>query len=160
MKSYDEIDTLKYTTDCEECIVDGWFCSLPIVTRDNEGKLIDNFFMYGSDFDFKTFSTPLVIFGIYSEEGKTAYKNWLPPSEVKELTLTEQPASVEEANKAFDRYKELYPLLREFAYLECNDEQKKLVQEYLVCLEIFSGPILWKFYQELFPAFFEWAQNL
>lgn len=160
MKSLMEVNETIYKTDCDECVLDGWFCSQPILTKDDNGILIDNYFSYGCYNSFKEISTPLVVFGIYADEEKTAYKNWIPQSERKEITLEEDTINVEDANRAYDRFEELYPTVRECAYSECNDEQKEAVKEYVSCLEVFSGPVVWKFYQDLFPSFFDWAKSL
>ena len=160
MKSLMEVNELIYTTDCGDCVLDGWFCSMPILTKDDNGKLIDNFFSYGCNHTFTYYSSPLAVFGIYSDEEKAAYKKRIPQSERKEFTLEANPIDTEAANRAYDRFEELYPVIRECAYSECNEEQKKAVKEYVSCLEVFSGPVVWGFYKEMFPSFFEWAESI
>lgn len=160
MKQLDDVKTIIYNTDCADCVKEGWSRSQPILTKDENGALIDNYFMYANDFSLKNYASPIVVFGIYSDEEKTAYKKWIPVSERKEFTLEGEWVSREVANEAYDRYEALYPIVRECAYSECNDEQKKAVKEYVSCLEVFSGPVVWKFYQDLFPSFFDWAKSL
>ena len=160
MKLLDEIKSVIYETDCTDCVPEGWSRSQPILTKDENGELIDNYFMYGSNFTRTVFSTPIVVFGIYSDAKKTAYKTWMPQSERKEIALDGEQVSREEANKAYARYEEVYPMVRACAYSECNVEQKQAVKDYVASLKVFAGPVVWKFYQELFPSFFEWAQSL
>ena len=162
MSSLREIEAIVYNTDCKDNVSAGWSSSMPILTKDENGKLIDNYFAYAVDFEGETFSTPINIFGIYSDDEKTAYNKEIPESEVGSITIDEKDKiSVEEENRAYDRFVELFPAVRECTYSDnCTDEQKAMVKEYVSCLEKFSGPVVWKYYLELFPSFFEWADSL
>ena len=160
MKSLREIESIILNTDCDDYLVDGWYRSQPILTKDENGVLMDNYFMYGQDFEGTVFWIPYAVFGIYSDEEKTAYKKETPDSEVKKIT-TEEKIDRLAANKAYDRYEKIYPQVRECAYSEnCTDEQKAIVKEYVSCLEAFSAPVVWKCYLEMFPSFFEWVKSL
>lgn len=149
-------------TDCRENMVNGWACSEPILTKDENGALIDNYFAFGADPFGKSYSSPIVVFGIYTDEAKTAYNNVLPKSEVKRIEMGDDYIVDRKAEKkAYDRFEELFPAVRECTYSDnCTDEQKAMVKEYVSCLEKFSGPVVWKYYLELFPSFFEWADSL
>jgi hypothetical protein len=161
MKTLREIESTIFKTDCKECIRYGWNRSQPILTKDENGSLIDNFFSYAENITSDSFSTPLVVFGIYAEEPKTAYKNWIPKEEHKTIKNPNGPVEGASVSKAYARYEEIYPEVRECAFSDnCTDEQKAMVKEYVSCLEKFSGPVVWKYYLELFPSFFEWADSL
>lgn len=158
MKSLKEIEMVIYETECKDCLVDGWYRSQPILTKDESGELIDNYFMYGQAFSLREISSPLILFGIYSDSKNVAYKKDLSRADVKEYP--NEPIDVDTANSAYSKYEELYPMIRECAFTTCSDEQKKAVQDYMRNLELFSGPVLWRFYNELFPSFFEWARSI
>ena len=161
MKSLREIESTIIKTDCKVYMVDGWSRSQPIQTKDENGVLIDNFFMYGRDMRKNSFSTPFVVFGIYSEEERAAYITVTPDEEVKSISLDNPMEFGESIRQAKDRFEELFPEVRECAFSDnCTDEQKAMVKEYVSCLEKFSGPVVWKYYLELFPSFFDWADSL
>ena len=161
MKSLREVELTIAKTDCKSNLRDGLSRSMPILTKDENGEFIDNFFMYATDIHRKSYSTPIAIFGIYSDEKKAAYNRSIPMNEIKSIVLDEPVNITESTIKARNRFEELFPTVREYTYsANCSDEQKETVKEYVSCLETFSGPVVWKFYQELFPSFFEWAQNL
>ena len=44
-------------------------------------------------------------------------------------------------------------------FTECNENQKRLITEYVSALKAFSGSVLWDYYQKLSPMFFEWVQQ-
>lgn len=157
MKSLREIKAVIFKSDCKDFICEGLCCSEPIITKDENG-LIDNYFIYACDNKGTKYSKPLAAFGIYSEDGKTAYKNVsLDFADIE--YCDNNPADEKEVLKAYDSYVDLYPQIRNIAYTECDDTQKKLLAEYVTALKTFSGPVLWEFYRKLSPMFFEWAQQ-
>ena len=157
MKSLKEIKAVIFKTDCKDFICDGLCCSEPIITKDENG-LIDNYFIYACDSKGTKFSKPLAAFGVYSDAGKTAYKNVsLDFADID--YCTNNPTNDEEALTAYDSYIGLYPQIRELVYKDCDEGQKKLLVEYMNALKTFSGPVLWAFYNKLSPMFFEWAQQ-
>ncbi|MBP5418072.1 MAG: hypothetical protein J6Y58_11185 [Clostridiales bacterium] len=160
MKTLKEVVSVIKKTDCYENLRVGWSRSMPILTKDESGVLIDNYFTYADSISNGSVSSPIAVFGVYTDEEKTAYNNMFPKDERKSFSMDVSTIDHLAVSEAYDRFKELFPEVRECTYKECTDEQKALVKEYVSCLETFSGPIIWKFYQELFPSFFEWANSL
>lgn len=157
MKSLKEIKAVIFKTDCKDFICDGLCCSEPIITKDENG-LIDNYFIYACDRKGIEYSKPLVTFGVYSDVGKTAYKNPSPKFEDIDYRDT-NPTNEQEALNAYDSYVGLYPQIRGIVFTECNENQKRLITEYVSALKAFSGSVLWEYYQKLSPMFFEWVQQ-
>ena len=158
MKSLRIINSIIYKTECKELMADGWYRSEPIITKDDDGQLIDNFFMFGY-YDEKIITSPFVVFGVYSDLVKAAYSRKIDNAEIKEYSV-DYSINREESRIAYSRYEELYPVVRDCAYSNCNAEQKEAVKEYVDCLERFSGPVLFGFYNDLFPSFFKWVHSI
>ncbi len=146
-------------TECADIICAGMYCSEPIMTKDDEGELIDNYFMYSRSQDFSTIGVPEIMFGIYSEHGKKAYINKDVSREFEQRTYQESFEPKETIKAAYKRYEELYPVVRENAFLQISAENKKDIADYLDSLRIVSGNTLYTFYRKLYPTFFEWADK-
>lgn len=146
-------------TECADIICAGMYCSEPIMTRDDEGELIDNYFMYSRNQDFSTIGVPEIMFGIYSERGKKAYISKDVSKEFEQRTYQESFEPKETIKSAYKRYEELYPVVRENAFLQISAENKKDIADYLDSLRIVSGNTLYTFYRKLYPTFFEWADK-
>lgn len=157
MYTLTEIKSKIFLTDAKEYIYDGMCISEPIMTMQNN-RIIDNYFIYACDETQVNFSRPLLCFGIISEKNKLDYVT-------RETNITEETATLktkkdtEIVNKSYELYSKIYPKVREFAFEDCNEEQKQLLKDYLDNLFIISGEILWDYYKKLFPSFFEWANN-
>ncbi|MCM1104457.1 MAG: hypothetical protein NC409_10170 [Clostridium sp.] len=146
-------------TDCADIVCAGMYCSEPIITKDDKGELIDNYFMYSRSKDFTQIEVPEAMFGIYSERGEKAYITKDVSQKFEQRTYQETFEAADKIKSAFKRYEELYPLVRENAYLQISDENKKHVSDYLEALRIVSGNTLYSFYCKLYPSFFEWADK-
>lgn len=157
MPSLKEIKSAIFQTEYQELICDGLCCSEPILTIEN-GRLIDNYFIYACNKTGTTFSKPMFIFGIDSENKTGVYVNTDIPIEDKEYAL-QSDMNKDDMLAAYDKYVELYPKVREFAFKECSPEQKQWLYTYLKCLKVISGEILWIFYKYMAPSFFEWAET-
>lgn len=159
MISLKEIKAKIFTTDCKDFICEGLYCSEPIPTRDDRG-IIDNYFVYACNQDGTEFSRPLVIFGIYSEKGISAYAKMDDEINMEDKIYTAK-AVIEDAEllKTYARYEELYPIVREFSYCDCDKNQKQLLSDYMTALHVISGEVLWDFYHFVAPAFFKWANE-
>lgn len=158
MYSLREIKSKIFLTDAKNYLYDGMCISEPIMTKQND-QIIDNFFIYACDDTRTNFTRPLLCFGINSEKNTLIYVN-------QEIQMTEETFcckshnTIDTINRNYKQYSKIYPLVREFAYKDCNTEQAQLLQEYLDKLFIISGDVLWEFYNKLFPSFFEWANNI
>lgn len=146
-------------TECADIICAGMYCSEPILTKDEEGRIIDNYFMYSRSQDFSTIGVPEIMFGIYSEHGEKAYINKDVSKEFEQRTYQESFEPKEKIKSAYKRYEELYPVVRENAFLQISAENKKDIADYLDSLRIVSGNTLYTFYRKLYPTFFEWADK-
>lgn len=144
-----------FSTECGKCIKEGLECSEPIITKDENG-LIDNYFIYGSDGEGKHFTKPLVGFGVYTELEKTAYIDKIFDLKDKDY-VSSCEMDINKSFEAFDKYSETYPQIRELAYKECDKDEIEILKTYIENLRIFSGDILYSFYEKLYPEFFKWA---
>ena len=152
-----EVKSRIFETECGEKIREGLFCSEPILTIGKKG-LIDNYFIYGRDAKRKHYTRPKSFFGIYTETSEVAYLDKDIEFEEKDYSLSEE-VNIEECYEAYDKYVEVYPRIREIAYHDCDDDSKRLLFEYIRSLRQFSGEILFAFYNELYPTFFEWIKE-
>ena len=144
-----------FRTEYKNLMYDGMCCSEPILTKGDKG-LIDNFFVYSSNQEGTTFSSPRSVFGIYAEAGTAAYRMEEIPIE-RGLYSTDAP--VDAPNETYERYVSLYPVIREIAFTECDTEGREHLRQYMHDLEMISGPVIWGFARKLFPTFFDWADR-
>lgn len=144
-----------FSTECGKCIKEGLECSEPIITQDENG-LIDNYFVYGCDSEGRHFTKPLVGFGVYTDKEKTAYLGREFEFEDKDYISSDE-INMNQSFEAFDKYSEVYPRVREFVYKKCDDEEKVLLRIYLDNLKLFSGSVIYSFYEKIYPEFFEWV---
>lgn len=155
MLMIDDVMASIYRTDCKKFIKEGFFCSDPIITKDENG-LIDNFFIYAANRDESLVTPPIVSFGIYAEIKKTAYVK----QGTKEPKAQENPKELL-ANKRElrNKYSGLYSEIREFVFKDCNSDQAQMLQEYISSLKALVGQTLWTHYQSTSPMFFNWAKK-
>ncbi len=146
-------------TECADIICAGMYCSEPIMTKDDKGEIIDNYFMYSRSQDFATIGVPEIMFGIYSERGEKAYIDKDVSKEFEQRTYQESFEPSATIKSAYKRYEKLYPVVRDNAFLQISAENKNNIAEYLDSLRIASGNTLYSFYRKLYPTFFEWADK-
>lgn len=144
-------------TECKMFLCDGLTCSEPMLTRDEKG-LIDNFFIYSSNREKTEFSKPIIIFGIYAELCEIAYIKECPENRnmIKGIKLVENDSLFD----SFRRYSEIYPYVREVAFTDCNENDKKKVLEYYDCFKSITNNVVWNYYKEVAPQFIEWVESL
>lgn len=152
-----EVKNVLEISECKQYLYSAMYCSEPIMTKDNIGKTIDNYFVFVRSKDFSQITVPSVSFGIYSAEKKVAYIDEKVERKFEKNSYEELFANLEDMKKAKHIYIDLYPVIREmFEGTIPRDEGK--ISDYIKNLEIISGKALFGFYQKLFPSFFEWAK--
>lgn len=153
-----EVQAAIYRTECGALLLDGQFCSQPVLSQGPKG-LVDNFFTYSINKETGEVSRPLAVFGIYAETGEAAGIDRSPacPAPPRELN-----GAAEQANQydLFTRYQALYPSVRALAFRQCTPQDAAAVREYCTLLKKLSLPGVWALYRKLFPAFFDWAAKL
>lgn len=147
-----------HDTECQDIVFSGMYCSEPILTVDDEGRIIDNYFIYSRSQDLATIGVPEVMFGIDSERGRATYISKDLPVSFAEREYPETFVSTDEMNEAMSRYVDLYPQIRDLLSREQIENAASIANEYLACLKKISGNMLFKFYEELYPSFFAWAR--
>ncbi len=153
-----EVNSVIFDTECGTLLLDGHSCSQPILSMGAKG-LIDNFFIYSFNEQTSIVSPPKCVFGIYADMGEVAYIDRSPKTEAgaQRNCLEGDDSSL---YGLFERYEELYSALRKIAFRDRDAQWSPLVQEYCELLQKISGPVIWSFYNQLFPAFFQWAEEL
>ena len=148
-------------TECKDFLREGLYCSEPILSLEEE-RLIDNYFIYASNYDGSIVTKPLIRFGIDSElEGVKYIMNHLP--EENGYPISNVKAKLINEKDIYEKYEELYPCIRSFAFVEkCTLEQKEQLKEYINILHDLSGSELWKIYKKIGAPFFDWIteQNI
>jgi len=146
-------------TECIDYVYDGLYCSEPVMSKDKDGTIIDNYIVFARDDGCESISSPQCIFGIYSERGKTAYIDDAISSRYKEHLYQEHFENGEMMREARTEYMNLYPKVRDM-YKTGADVSVEVVSGYVDALRVISGSTLFEFYKQLFPDFFEWTVSL
>ena len=146
-------------TDCAAYTFSGLYCSEPIMSKNDEGELIDNYVIFSRNADCSMISAPYYIFGIYSEKGWSAYIDDTISDKFFKDLYSEKFEKEELMREAYTVYLELFPMVREMYQLECKVDAQ-VVLNYVEALRRISGNTLFDFCKQLFPLFFEWAETL
>lgn len=155
-----EVKNIIFQTECENLLLDGLCCSEPIMTRDAKG-IIDNYFVYDLDRTNKSYSGPIVKFGIYSETTEVSYidKDMKLGSGKGENDYFSAKNWGVYDNVAYGTYVNSFSYVREFIYEnELSTENKKQLKIYLESLRSIIDDSLWEIYMEVNPTFFEWVK--
>lgn len=136
-------------------IPDGMAFSFPVATRDPDGAVIDNFFVYGVDLRTAAASSPAAYIGMYSETGKIAYYRTAGDVRFPEEAPSEA-LPYEEFTQLTGDYARLYPAVRRFATAPMiTGEQRALLLEYFdVQRRLFADQM--GYYRGMAPAFYSW----
>jgi hypothetical protein len=171
--TYKDIMTALYTGDAGDYMLDGHACSKPIISRENK-RIIDCFFLYcfspkdkseEAPCEYSMFDAPFAKLAVDSISKELVYyrDNKTHPSEFEdELNsyLLGFSYSDEEIDEALPQYQKTYVLVSEFAFVdEINSEQKEILSRYMKAFEIITQTNMKRFYRELSPEFFEWAER-
>ena len=156
MLSLKEAKAAIYQTECGELILDGLYCSEPIMTYGEKG-IVDNYFVFSADRLMKQISSPIFRFGIYSDRGEVAY---VLEEEEQSTRIDNELRANEDPYQMYQRYSDLYPIIRSSLIQgNCNVQEKKDLKEYCSILRSFSGSGLWNLYKKLYPTFFDWVAD-
>lgn len=135
------------------------YCSEPIMSKDADGNLIDNYVIFSRNKDCTQISPPQCIFGIYSEKKEEAYINNNISNKYSEQSYPEEFCDKQLMVESRKQYINLFPVVRNMYQFNC-DIDYKVVSKYVESLKNISGNTLFSFYNQLFPSFFEWVKNL
>lgn len=146
-------------TDCVDYVYSGLFCSEPIMSKDDQGNMIDNYIIFSRSEDNSLISAPQCAFGIYTDKEQTAYINDAISEDFENHLYSEKFESDDAMRESRDLYMELFPTIRDMYQLNDNIDSR-LIIKYVDTLRIVSGDTLFDFYNKLFPSFFNWAKSL
>ena len=162
--TYDNIISL-LILDFEEYVPDGVSYSRPVIGQE-DGQIVDCFFLYNYDPEKSEFSAPIARLALESYQKRLVYyysSHERPFGEVEatEMLKVVSPYSMEQRLDAGKKYPDCYMGVREFAFQESlSQDQLSALSEYLNILTILV-PVNQKiFYVNLSPAFFEWMTNM
>lgn len=144
-------------TECSKYVCAGLYCSEPMMSKDKNGNVIDNYFVYSRNIEKSEVYSPTVMFGIYTDRGETAYVDEEAMNKFDADSYSEHFDDIEVLQGAMKKYIEVYPKVREMFMLN-NKNDKNEISIYLECLSIISGKTVFSFYEKLFPSFFDWAR--
>ena len=145
-------------TACKELVYSGGYCSEPIMTKDQDGRIIDNYFIFSRSDDFAFVEVPDVGFGIYSDEHAVAYINKDISKEFEYPSYQEAFDNMDSMRKASSIYEDIYEKVRDMFLANINRDES-IINTYLEALKTISGNGLFGFYKRLYPSFFDWAKN-
>jgi len=146
-------------TNCVDYIFSASYCSEPIMSKDSNGILIDNYVVFSRNEDYTQISSPQCIFGIYSEKEKVAYIDDTISKKYSEQLYQENFCDEKLMVDARKQYIDLFPIVRRM-YQFNSDIDISEVSKYVESLKCISGDTLFAFYNQLFPSFFEWIKEL
>ena len=146
-------------TNCVDYIFSSSYCSEPIMSKDSNGELIDNYVAFSRNEDCTQISSPQCIFGIYSEKGKVAYIDDAISKKFTKQLYQEKFCDEKLMVDARKQYIDLFPIVRHMYQFDC-DIDGNVVSKYVELLKYISGDTLFNFYNQLFPSFFEWTKKL
>lgn len=112
MLTIDDVKASIYKTECKKFIKEGFSCSDPIITKDENG-LIDNFFIYAANRDESLVTPPIVSFGIYAETKKTAY---VTQGNKEPKAKENHKETLANRRELRNKYSGLYSEIREFVF--------------------------------------------
>lgn len=172
MMTYEAILRALYASEAGMHIPTGVFLSQPVPTRDSQGRLIDNFFLYSMNQETRRPGIPETHIGICAETGEMVYhRNHLPAQAyyaqlgsrlhqqrafgmqaspfVKKMTLNEKLALIGD-------YKRLYSKVRGFAFSELltTPKQNTLTEFFHVQRRLLAGQLA--DYRQTAPDFYSW----
>ena len=146
-------------TNCVDYIFSASYCSEPIMSKDSTGDLIDNFVVFSRNEDCTQISSPQCIFGIYSEKEEVAYIDDTISQKYTEQLYQEKFCDEKQMVDARKQYMDLFPIVRCMYQFNCGTDFN-VVSKYVKSLKCISGDMLFAFYNQLFPSFFEWIKEL
>lgn len=146
-------------TECADFIYSSGYCSEPIMSKDDNGELIDNYLTYSRNNDCTMISAPSSTFGIYTDKEQVAYMDTAVSDKFQEPLYEEYFEDDEMMREKRQVYLELYPHIRDMYQTESNINAEKIA-DYIEALRIISGNTLFSYYKKLFPDFFEWAAKV
>lgn len=134
--------------------------SEPVPLRTEDG-MVQNFFFYMVSRREGCFSVPFARAGILPEEGRVLYYTSCydqpfsrPPEEILKAE-----GSFDERSWAYEDYESKYNEAEHLFFRECNEPEKKLIREYVEALQRVTDPVMYPFYAELAPEFFDWVSR-
>lgn len=152
-----QVKNIIFKTECENLILDGLCCSEPIMTM-LDGKIVDNYFVYGLDREKQEYTGPIVSFGILSDTCEVAYVNKSLNSCYGENDSISAQNWNEYDKMAYDEYVSAYEKVRNFLFTpSCTEIQKIELKKYITAMEKIIDDALLPVYKELFSDFFEWS---
>ena len=174
MLSYEQIVRSLMRSEAGYHVSEGTTLSFAVPGRDENGTLIDSFFLYTRDLSGAP-TEPVARLGVCAETGAAAfYQDLLEPlfpdsldldtldiafetHEPPVLTLHRpSPQTRRDAKTLSQRYKQLYPQIRSFAFAEKLDKKKrKLLQEYFHLQWVLFEDQL-SDYRQTAPEFYSW----
>lgn len=157
MLEYKNIIRALWRGECEDLICDAMAHSFPLPTRDDDGSLTDNFFLYNVSFPSGAEEPPFAHIGIHADTGKLVLSRMgdaagfpaPPPAAPPELAYETYIGYVRQ-------YEALYPAVRCFAYSNflMPDQLNTLIEFFHVQRSLFDSRM--RYYRHIAPGFYDW----
>lgn len=168
--TYNAIIDALYLSEAGAHLLDNAALSYPVPSRKEDGTLVDNFFQFFSH-SGRSITPPISYFGIQAEAGALDYFRREKPRLIASgagspllITGQQQIAAPKLVSSAFrsrqnslgQRYKQLYPQVRNFAFSESlNPDEKAVLKDYfLVQFSLFGSRM--GSYRQASPRFYSW----
>lgn len=153
--TYREIIRALLRGEAEQYVPEGLSFSYPVPSRDAEGKVVDNFFIFAVDHATGIPTTPYARLGIHADTGKLAYYH---PEEEYPFTPTEPQHPVtlpyRDYRKLAEYYEELYPQIRSLTLSDTlSPKDHQLLQDYYLTQHRLFGSQM-GFYRQTAPHFY------
>lgn len=155
-----QVINILHRTVGSKLIMDGMGCSEPILSKRN-GKLIDNFLIYFSNFEENLVSGPVAHIGLDADSQCVEYviscdEGLFSLSSQSLMNVSEPDFTKED----YEEYGKCYKAMRCIAYKSsCSDGEKNIILSYFRSLKKIVAPEMLKLYKEMVPEFFDWAKK-
>lgn len=153
MTEYKHIIRALLCGEGEDLIRDGTAHSFPLPTRDDDGSITDNFFLYGVSFPSGEAAPPNAHLGIRADSGKLVFHR---TGDFPGASLEAPVLSYEKFMELSRRYEALYPAVRSFAYSNFlkTTQLDTLVEFCNTQRVLFDAQLPW--YRHMAPGFYDW----
>lgn len=158
MMNLKQVKSALYQTECKDYLPAGLYCSEPVLSKDEGGAIIDNYFVFSRSRDLSRIGAPEIAFGVDSDKCTTIYVDQSISNKFEKQLYEERFEDVDVMRAASERYQYLYPTIRKIAFTDSEGYAQE-INEYLACWKAVSGETLYSFYQVLYPEFFAWAEK-
>lgn len=160
MLEYDQIIESLLSSEFSQYVLEGVAYSLPVLSQDQFGNLIDCFFLYDVDFETGQLCSPYARIGIYAERRNLAFYYACEELPFTQTGEAPQPSAMPDTyDDSISKYEELYSQIRTFAFEETLSEQKEKLLSMYRDTAVMAFGTQYQYYYDVADKFFIWMEK-